>query len=333
MHSVFVITLLSLVAQAHPNDSIDRLGDKLAFTLSKSVEKLADTMAHSVDNLGDTLADKLGDKLADRVFVMKSPHKGDLDSTVHAKPGAGPRVGQTGFPSPSFSKTPSLRAPLAATRPLEYGSRATVGRVNLRDLYSPVHTAAEAKALAGAGLGYHVRRPAPVTGEHEMRLPEQSREYETAEQGGDFDLPRGRFQHPFKFSPEAAEFVPRAFKHTPETPTQPPFNFSPFADEFAPKGVKSPLERSFVDTKPAILHDMDASPMMIPTGAPELDIDSVIDRDISSRKTTPGKHGAEAVESPKAWAFTHPKLAAFQKSLETPRSAFPVDAPEFARSR
>eukprot|EP00746_Dinoflagellata_sp_MGD_P161497 gnl/MRDRNA2_/MRDRNA2_88669_c0_seq1.p1 gnl/MRDRNA2_/MRDRNA2_88669_c0~~gnl/MRDRNA2_/MRDRNA2_88669_c0_seq1.p1 ORF type:complete len:291 (+),score=62.27 gnl/MRDRNA2_/MRDRNA2_88669_c0_seq1:115-987(+) len=289
MFSVFVLILFSLVAQAHPDDSIDKLGDKLAFTLSKSVEKLGDTMAHSVDKLGDTLADKL----ADRVAMMQSPHPKDLDKTVHAKPVAKPRAGHMGFPSQSL-KSPSLHAPSAAARPLEYDSKATVGRVNLRDLYNPVHTAAEAKALAQAGLGYHVRSPAPFTGEHKMTWPGQLPEFETAERGAFYHkfrhLPGGHSQRPFKSYAEVPEFVPRAFKNTPETTPRRPFEFDPLAAEFVPKGFESPLEMSSGDTEHAMLTDADLAAVMMPTRAPALDIDSVIDKDIKSRRTRPGKH-------------------------------------------
>jgi hypothetical protein len=102
--------------------------------------------------------------------------------------------------------------------------------------------------------------------------------------------------------------VPRAFKQTPETTPQRPFKLSPLAAEFVPRGFESPSEMSAVETKSAILGDTDRAPMMIPKRAPLLDIDSAIDRDISStlRRKAPGK---------------------------TFRSEFSADAPEFAPSQ
>lgn len=296
MRSVSITILLSLFPHAHPNDSIDKLGDKLTATLTKSLDKLSDTLANSVDKLGDTLADKLGDRLADRAFMMQSSHPEEFDDTVHAKPGAGPQAGHGGFPAPSL-KSPVLRGPLATkpAMPARQSPKASIGRVDLRDLYNPVHTAAESKALSGAGLGYHVRRPASfskkeavgiagIVGqearasaasgrEEDMKVQRKPQDDETAQGDEAFYEPDMLPEHAFKFSPSALDFAPRAFE--------------------------SPQKTHPVDTHGN--SDIDIGTMKIP-------------------------------EVPKAWAFTHPEFAALKKTLEVPAKSpfkFSPDAREF----
>jgi hypothetical protein len=311
MRCVFVTILVCLVAPAHPNDSMDKLGDKLAATLTNSVDHLGDKLAHSMDKLGDTLVERVSDRLADRAFKMQSPYSDKLDNTVHAKPGAANAMPSparhTGFPVPSL-KTPFLHAQVGGQvfdRHVQHGPKATVGRVNLRDLYNPVHTPAEAKALAGKGLGYHVRPLAPFTDVQPHLSPEGAAvDVRSAKQ-------EDQLEHVFQFNPEAPEFHPGAFGYPSETAPQLPFKFSHTAESAPeafkpaerffkssaerawafthPKGFQSPPTMSPFHTESAILHDADMGPTMIPARAPPLDIDSVIDRDISSRRTAPGR--------------------------------------------
>lgn len=150
MRSFSVIVLFSLIAQAHPSGSFDKLSDKLADTLSMSVG----------DTFGDWLADRA--MMADRATKMQSSHPDDLDNTMHAKPKARPRArsGASHVSVPTPFLKPLLGTSIPA-RPLQDNPKAAVGTVDLynlynpvlskRELYNPVPSATEAKALSATG--------------------------------------------------------------------------------------------------------------------------------------------------------------------------------------